>query len=114
MAERLVNKPELSAAGARLKQELVEPLGGAGTVYETDNFRIDWIPSPVDTFEAEIKTTDIVSAESQVVAWFKSKGFSETDICALPVVFYPSWEVKQELEGSGAVFNTSVPEFCQY
>lgn len=113
LSERLGERPRLSASGQELKQKLIEPLGGPGPLYETADFRVGWVPPPVDTFEVQIKTTNVVSAKEQTIAWLKSKGFIEPDICALPVVFILDWNVRQELEGSGYVFNP-LPDFCQY
>lgn len=96
-----------------MKQKLIEPLGGPGPLYETADFRIGWLPPPIDRFDVTIKTTDFVSAKEETVVWLKAKGFTEQDICALPVVFNLAWEVQQELEGSGYTFNR-FPDFCQY
>lgn len=113
VAERLTNKPTLSFSGEALKQKLIQPLGGPGLLYETPDFRIDWLPAPVDSFEVMVKTTDVISAKEEATAWFKGKGFTEEDICALPAIFYLSWEVNQQLRNSGFVFN-SLPDFCLY
>lgn len=93
-----------------IKQRLVAPLGEAGTLSDDPNFRIDYIAP--DIFQVEIKTTNIVDARENAIAWFKDKGFSGDDICNLPVTFYLSGEVAKQYEGSGLVFD-SLPEFCQ-
>src|SRR3989344_3580635 len=112
LENRIKNKPVLSPAKEELKRDLTEPLGGPGTLYETTDIRIDWLPS-VNLFQVEIKTIDIFTAKGVAIDWFKTKGFAEEDICALPVMFYLNWEVAQELEGSGLIFDP-LPDFCQY
>lgn len=95
-----------------LKQEIIAPLkGSAGGIYETEDFRISYLPSP-DIFQIEIKTTYIPQAKEVAVEWFKKKGFTEADICALPVNFYLGGEVFEQFRGSGLVFNP-LPDFCQ-
>jgi len=93
-----------------IKRQLTAPLGEAGVLTDGPDFRIDYIAP--DFFQVEIKTTNIVGARESAIAWFKSKGFNEEDICRLPVTFYLNAEVARELGGSGVILNT-LPDFCQ-
>lgn len=93
-----------------IRSDLVAPLGDAGVLTETSEFRIEYY-SP-DVFQVEIKTINIADARDKAIAWFKGKGFSEADICKLPVTFYLTPEVARKIEGSGVIFNT-LPDFCQ-
>lgn len=93
-----------------IKKQLTAPLGEAGTLTDGPDFRIDYIAP--DIFQVEVKSINIADARDRAIAWFKDKGFSEEDICKLPVTFYLNAEVAQKLEGSGVIFNT-LPDFCQ-
>ena len=93
-----------------IKNRLVAPVGDAGVLAETSEFRIEYY-SP-DVFQVEIKVTNIADARDEAITWFKDKGFSEDDICKLPVTFYLNPEVVRKLEGSGVTFNT-LPDFCR-
>ncbi len=93
-----------------IKSQLVIPIGDAGVLAETSEFRIEYY-SP-DVFQVEIKTANIADARASAINWFKEQGFNEEDICKLPVTFYLNPEVARKLEGSGVIFNT-LPDFCQ-
>lgn len=93
-----------------LKNQLVGHLSDGGTITETPDFNIHYFAP--DVFQVEVKTVDIADTREKAIAWFKGKGFSEEDICKLPVTFYLSAEVARKLEGSGVIFNT-LPDFCQ-
>ena len=105
----LESKP-LTLDKEEIKRQLTAPLGEAGVLTDGPDFRIDYIAP--DFFQVEIKTTNIFDARENAVAWFKEKGFSEEDICKLPVTFYLDAEVARKLEGSGIVFN-ALPDFCR-
>lgn len=108
----LQKKGALSPEKIALKQKIIAPLGGsAGGIYETTNFRISYLPSP-DIFQGEIKTTYISQAKEEAIEWFKKQGFTEADICALPVNFYLGGEAFEQYQGSGLIFNP-LPDFCQ-
>lgn len=108
----LQKKGTLSSEKIALKQKIVAPLGGsAGGIYETAGFRISYLPSP-DIFQVEIKTAYISQAKEGTIEWFKKQGFTEADICALPVNFYLGGEAFEQYQGSGLVFNP-LPDFCQ-
>ncbi|MBI2594913.1 MAG: hypothetical protein HYW38_01485 [Candidatus Colwellbacteria bacterium] len=109
--EYIKERPPLSPEKQRLKEKLVAPLGGAGSPVITSEYRVDYLPTP-DIFEVEIKSANIDNVKNKVIAWFKRQGFSEEDICNLPVTFYLSGEVVQQFEGSGLIFNP-LPDFCQ-
>lgn len=71
-----------------LKQELISPLQGQpGTIHKTDEYRIDYVPSP-DTFMVEITTPDFEVVKSSVFGWFLAQGFSKNDTCNMKVLFY--------------------------
>ncbi len=110
ISEYSKTRPALPSNKEALKQRLVAPLGEAGVLLETSDFRIDYL-SP-DIFQVEIKTTSIASAKDNAVDWFKKKGFSEEDICKLPVTFYLSGEVVAKFKDSGLVFKP-LPDFCE-
>jgi hypothetical protein len=93
-----------------IKRQMVGHLGDGGTITETPRFNIYYFAP--DVFQVEIKTANIVDVRDEAISWFKDKGFSENDICKLPVTFYLNPEVAKKLEGSGVSFNT-LPDFCR-
>lgn len=110
--QAILNRSPLSPDKEEIKQSLLQPLkGGAGTISEGPQFKVDYLPA-FDVFEVGIKTTNIFQAKENAVIWFKEQGFNESDICNLPVTFYLVSEVAKEYEGSGLVFNP-LPDFCQ-
>ena len=93
-----------------IKRQMVGHLGDGGTITETPRFNIYYFAP--DVFQVEIKVTNIADVRDEAITWFKDKGFSEDDICKLPVTFYLNPEVARRLEGSGVSFNT-LPDFCR-
>lgn len=110
--QALINREPLSEDKEAIKNSLIRPLeGGAGTISEGGQFKVDYLPA-FDVFEVGIKTVDIPQAKEGAIAWFKEKGFTEDDICNLPVTFYLASEVARQYEGSGLIFNP-LPDFCE-
>ncbi|MEX0878063.1 MAG: hypothetical protein WDZ40_04420 [Candidatus Spechtbacterales bacterium] len=77
-----------------LKQNLISPLqGNSGTIHQTTEYRIDYIPHP-DTFMVEILAADFKNAQDSVFGWFLAQGFSRSDVCSMKILFYLSGAVK--------------------
>lgn len=93
-----------------IKSKLVSSLGEAGVLAENENLRIEYY-SP-NLFQVIIKVVYIAKAEEEAIDWFKKQGFSEKDICDLPVTFSLTPEVDQKLKGSGFIYN-ALPDFCR-
>ncbi len=110
--QAISNRKPLLPDKEEIKQSLLRSLkGNAGTLSEGQQFKIDYLPA-FDVFEVGVKTTYIFQAKEGAIAWFKEKGFSEKDICDLPVTFYLVSGVAQEYRGSGLLFNP-LPDFCE-
>jgi len=62
-----------------------------------------------DMFQVEIRTIKISTVQSEVVQWFKSKGFSGAAVCTLPIQFSIDKQDAESLRGSGTVFNPLPP-----
>lgn len=92
-----------------LKNGLVSSLGEAGVLAENEDFRIEYY-SP-NLFQVVIKVVYVAEAKDRAINWFKKQGFSEKDICNLPVTFSLTPEVEQKLKGSGFIYS-ALPEFC--
>jgi hypothetical protein len=101
----------LSPEKEKLRQALIAPFAGqAGTVVDTPDYRIDYLPAgPV--FQVEIKTVYVIQAQKEAINWLKAKGFSEEDICNLPLAFYLGFGPAQKLRGSGLSVSPK-PDFC--
>jgi len=112
--ERIDNKQPLSQQDTKTKNSIRSSLQNkSGSPVTTNLFRVDYLFNN-DIFQVEILTTNIEAAKKQAVDWFLSQGFTEIGICDLPVSFYLSWNVKQELQKSGQQISfNSLPDFCQ-
>jgi hypothetical protein len=77
----------------------------SGVIHETRNIRIDYTQS-ADLFQVEIITTDITEAKDEANTWFKEQGFSQEGICSLPVGYYVSYVVADQIRDSGIVVDS--------
>lgn len=94
-----------------LREQLIEELGNnSGITVETQSFKLEYVRAP-DSFEAEIKTTEVNRAKNEAIDYLKTRGFSEDGICKLPLVFYLNFEVAKNLSDPGIEFSP-MPDFC--
>lgn len=98
-AEKFAERGDISQGAEEIKQELVSPLrGSAGTLFENEEMRIDYIP-PIDPFpdrfSIEIFIENSAKAKQGAVEWFNKQGFSSKDICELPILFFLSNDVAE-------------------
>ena len=105
-----IESQPLASDKEAIKNRLVSSLGEAGVLTENKDFRIEYY-SP-NLFQVVIKVVYVAEAEDKAINWFKERGFSEKDICDLPVTFSLTPEVDQKLEGSGFIYN-ALPDFCR-
>jgi len=103
------NQP-LTSDKEAIKNRLVSPLGEAGVLTENEDFRIEYY-SP-NLFQVVIKVVYVAEAKNKAINWFRKQGFSEKDICSLPVTFSLTPEVDQKLKGSGFIYS-ALPDFCR-
>ena len=111
----LINKSQtrrpLSPEGEKAKEGLISGLGNtSGRIFANNNIRIDYVQSP-DLFQAEILSNNVDSAKEDAVFFMLSQGFTNSDICNLPLSFYLSSKVSSELKDSNIVFNP-LPDGC--
>lgn len=109
VGEPIKNQP-LASEKETIKNRLVSSLGEAGVLIENENFRIEYYYP--NLFQVVIKVVYIAEAKDEAINWFKKQGFSEKDICDLPVTFSLTPEVDQKLKGSGFIYS-ALPDFCQ-
>lgn len=93
---------------ARFIQELE---GKSGYIRQTTDYNVSYVLSP-DDFEAEIKTFNVDEAKTEIINFFRESGMSEDGICKLPLVFFLSPNVSQQLRGSEVKFSP-IPDFCK-
>lgn len=105
-----IQSQPLASDKEAIKNRLVSPLGEAGILAENEDFRIEYY-SP-SLFQVVIKVVYVADARDRAIGWFKEQGFSENDICSLPVTFSLMPEVEQKLRGSGFIYS-ALPDFCQ-
>ncbi len=104
-------KPSLSQKDLLIRNSMIsnitEPVS---VVYKTELVEIKYIKGP-DDFEAKIVSINVNEAKNQTVQYFREKGLSDDGICKLPLVFYPSIELKTQLASEGKTFSL-LPDFC--
>lgn len=105
------NRKSLSATGQEAKQRIIAGLNNnPGGLITTQNVKINYIPS-MDAFTAEVVSTNIAQAKKDAVEFLVSQGFTNQDVCNLPLSFYLNSAVRSSLSGSGTIFNP-LPEGC--
>ncbi len=111
--ELVTNKQLLSSDQNKIKQNLVNQAlpNPDFNLTATNDFSIDYIQA-LDEFQVEILTTDYKTAENEAVQYFRAQGLSDNSICNLPVMFYLSYDVTQQLKGQNVSVN-SIPDFCK-
>lgn len=105
-----IQSQPLASDKEAIKERLVAPLGEGGVLTENEDFRVEYYAP--DFFQVVIKTTHVAEASGKAINWFKDQGFSEDDICKLPVTFSATPEVEQKLREGGSSYN-ALPDFCQ-
>jgi hypothetical protein len=111
LLQKIVNRKPLvqSDTDAKAKILTLLPAGQkSGIIHQTNTITIDYTKSP-DLFQVEIFTTNINSAKTEANNWFLSQGMSQQGICDLPVDFYLSWDVVQQLYGKYVSFSPMAP-----
>ena len=108
------NKAVLPLAQNQIKQNLIASAmpNPDFNLIKTQDFSIDYIQA-LDEFQVEILTTNYKTAENEAVQYFRNQGLTDSSICNLPVSFYLSFSVMQQLGGSQIVNVDSIPSFCQ-
>lgn len=110
--QRIVSRQPLSSADLSIRQKLIKSLGEkSGILAKTDSFQIEYVKS-ADSFMIEILSTDTNAAKNTAADWLLQQDLSKEGICNLPVVFYLSSTVKQQLEETNQRFNP-IPEGCK-
>ncbi len=109
--EIAMEKPTLKQKDLFIKNsiasKLTEPVS---VVYQTDLVQVKYVKGPND-FEAKITSTQVEEAKNQTIQYFRGQGLSNDGICKLPLVFYPSIEIKEQLASEGKTFSL-LPDFC--
>lgn len=102
------NRRPISNADALAKAKILTLLPQdkiSGIIHETRNIRIDYTQS-ADIFQVEILTTDISAAKNEANVWFREQGLSQEAICILPISFYVSYEVANQIRDSNIVVSS--------
>lgn len=105
------NRESLSQNGTAAKQKLIALVNNvSGTVYVSQAISIDYIKTP-DLFQVQINTGDVAQAKQEAVNYMITQGFSKDDLCKLPLSFYLSPQVSQQLQETQDTFNPR-PDGC--
>jgi len=80
-----LDKGQLSEEGLRIKEEITAHLQGkGGSLVQSPDFEIGYLTPPIEQFNIIIMSENEKIAEDTAIAWLKSRGFSEVDICDMP------------------------------
>lgn len=112
LLDYIQHRRPLSEADMRAKTRILGTAeqAASGIVYQNTNIAIEYVKS-ADLFQVEILTAEIPAAKEEAIVWFKSQGFSNEGICALPVSFYLNFDIKTQLGKAANSFNP-LPESC--
>jgi hypothetical protein len=105
LLDLMKNRRPISNADSLAKAKILTLLPQdqiSGIVHETRNIRIDYVHS-ADLIQVEILTTDIKTARDEANVWLREQGLSQTAICTLPVNFYVSYDVANQLRDTNIV-----------
>ena len=109
--ERITQRDSLSQANIRVRRTLIQSLGDkSGVLQNNENYLIEYLKTP-DYFMVEIKKREIEAIKQEVLNWFISQGLDTEGFCNLPVVFYLSTELNEQLRNEGVEFNP-IPVGC--
>lgn len=82
-------KGEVSDSGQLVKEKLIKGIQkSGGTIISTPDFEIGYAAFPLDQFDIYIDGINVEEIENNALSWLKSRGFSEADLCGLPVIFF--------------------------
>jgi hypothetical protein len=105
MLDKLKNRTPLSTQDESTKQRIIRSINNKPSVLRTDiTFRVEYISGP-DLFMVEIRTVDIGKGKLDAKNWLISQGFTTQGACELPVVYYLSGSVAQQLRDLGITFS---------
>jgi hypothetical protein len=113
-ANRLVEKMEsaiLSQEAQKIKDVLESKALLHNGVISSSTLYIMRYIFAFDLVQIEIITTDTINAKKTAVEWLRSQGLDEKSICDLPVMFYLTAEVKDQMSSSTEPFDY-LPEGC--
>ncbi len=109
--ERISSHPPLSSADQTVKTNLLRPLNSqSGVVASTNQFRIEYVKSP-DLFMIEVRSINPNIGKNAAEQYLKDQGLSTSGVCNLPVLFYLSQQVQDDLISKGQTFNP-IPTGC--
>lgn len=108
IAEKMNIRQPLSNKDATIRKSLIQAVGNkSGTLNTTSVYNIEYM-MVADSFEVEIKITDIENAKSQAISYFTQKGLSKEGVCNLPTFFYLNYKVAEQLKDENIEFNPLV------
>ncbi len=94
-----------------IRSRLLASVGNeSGTIANTPSFRLEYVKAP-NSFEVEIKTTEITNAKIAALEYLRLQGLSEDGICKLPLMFYLNFDVSKTLRNTTEPFSP-LPDFC--
>lgn len=105
------SRPKLSESDRFIREKIIASIGNkSGYILESADYKIEYIKAP-DIFHIEILSSNITSAKTEASEWFYNQGLSKEGLCVLPVMFYLSRQVTENLSGSVVEINL-LPEGC--
>lgn len=113
--DQLINimkaRPKITDLDQSLRVSIISKLGDkSGVITQTPDYIIKYVKA-ANIFQVQILTSNFLEAKQQATSWFEDQGFSKDGLCKLPIQFYLSAEVKDNLQDKIDNFNY-LPEGC--
>lgn len=110
--DRINNKKTLSERDSSVREQLVSKADDkSGIITENTQFKLEYISSP-NLFMVEVRSSDPEFGKDAAEIYLKNQGLSEQGLCNLPIIFYLSQSVQNDLLSKGETFNP-IPEECE-
>ncbi len=109
--QKIENRQPLSVSDLEARSKLTKQADQkTGIVKSTSSYLLEYLPAG-DFFITQILIVDVDKAKLDTVEWLKEQNLSDAGICNLPLYFYLSETVSQQLIGTDFVFNR-LPKGC--
>ena len=106
LAEKIKNPEPLSLPDTQAKNTMLASVlkNESGILFESPRVRLEYVKT-ANAFQAQILSTDILTAKAEAANWLKQQGLSDEALCQLPIMFYVDPFVVQQLNGNHIFFS---------
>lgn len=106
LAEKIKNPEPLSTSDTQAKSAMLNSVlnNESGVLFESPRVRLEYVKT-ANAFQAQILSTDILTAKAEAANWLKQQGLSDEALCRLPIMFYVDPLVVQQLNDNHIFFS---------